>query len=123
MRKEYIIELITSIVKDKPTAEMVVERLQEEGLLVLGYGNSEIDNVLQKFADTFGTTKISKYDRFAANRLVKKYGDKALIGVIDLYGKNIQERFAPRVNSVSELENKMPSILLFLRGLNDELDI
>lgn len=125
MRKEYILDLITKIVRDKPTAEMVVEVLQAEGLLVLGYGNSEIDNVVQKFVDTFGTTKTTKYDRFAADRLVKKYGDKAICGIIEMLGKSATERFAPRVNNISDLESKMPSILVFLRGVrnNEELDV
>ena len=115
MRKQYIIDLIATIVKDKPTAEMVVERLEEEGLLVLGYGNSEIDNVVQKFTDTFGTTKTSKYDRFAADRLTKKYGSQAICGIIGLMGEHGSEQFAPHLNNLSELENKLPSVLLFLR--------
>ena len=115
MRKQYIIDLIATIVKDKPTAEMVVERLEEEGLLVLGYGSSEIDNVVQKFTDTFGTTKTSKYDRFAADRLTKKYGSQAICGIIGLMGEHGSEQFAPHLNNLSELENKLPSVLLFLR--------
>lgn len=115
MRKQYIIDLVATIVKDKPTAEMVVERLEEEGLLVLGYGSSEIDNVVQKFTDTFGTTKTSKYDRFAADRLTKKYGSQAICGIIGLMGEHATEKFAPRLNNLSELENKLPSVLLFLR--------
>lgn len=125
MRKEYILDLITKVVRDKPTAEMVVEVLQAEGLLVLGYGSSEIDNVVQKFVDTLGTTKTTKYDRFAASRLVKKYGEQAICGIIDLYGKSATEKFAPRVNNLTELEAKMPSILLFLRNVKgtEELDV
>lgn len=116
MRKEYIIDLIMKVVRDKPTAEMVLEVLQAEGLLVLGFGNSEIDNVVQKFVDTFGTTKTTKYDRFAASRLVKKYGDSPVCNIIDLLGKASTQKYAPRVNNISDLESKMPSILIFLRG-------
>lgn len=123
MRKEFIIDLVMKVVRDKPTAEMVVEVLQTEGLLVLGYGSSEIDNVVQKFVDTFGTTKTTKYDRFAADRLVKKYGDKAICGIIDLLGKSATQKYAPRVNNISDLESKMPSILIFLRGVRGDEEI
>lgn len=125
MRKQYIIDLIATIVRDKPTAIMVVERLQEEGLLVLGYGSSEIDNVVQKFTDTFGTTKTSKYDRFAASRLVNKYGGQAICGIIGLLSEHSTEKFAPRVNNLSELESKFISVMHFLRTLKSDetLDI
>jgi len=125
MRKQYIIDLVVTIVKDKPTAEMVVERLEEEGLLVLGYGNSEIDNVVQKFTDTFGTTKTSKYDRFAADRLTKKYGSQAICGIIGLMGEHATEKFAPRIGSISQLEEKIVSVMHFLRTLKSDetLDI
>lgn len=123
MRKQYIIDLLMKVVRDKPTAEMVVEVLQAEGLLVLGYGSSEIDNVVQKFIDTFGTTKTTKYDRFAASRLVKKYGDSPVCNIIDLLGKSATQKFAPRVNNISDLESKMPSILIFLRGMKGDEEI
>jgi hypothetical protein len=124
-RRAWVVELVTQIVKDQPTAEMVVERLQEEGLLVLGYGDKEVDRVIEMFTNTFGTTKVSRYDRFAANRLVEKYGSQAVVGIIDLLGKNAGEKFAPVTNSVSQLEEKMPSVLNFLRNLKSEetLDI
>lgn len=120
---DWVVELVTQIVGDKLTAEMVVERLMEEGVLVIGYGDADIDKVVQKFTDTFGTTKVSKTDRFAANRLVRKYGSQSVVGIIDLLAKNSGEKYAPVVGSVVQLEAKWVNVLSFLRnkGKDDEV--
>jgi len=116
-RKDFVIELIvkTSGV-DKAKAEQIVDLLTSEGLLTLGFGDTEIDAILDKFTVTFGTTRTSKYDRFAASRLAKKYGSQSIVGIIGLLAENAGERFCPVVNSVSEMEAKMPSVLNFLRN-------
>lgn len=120
-----MIELITQIVGDAITAEMVVETLQDEGLLHLGYGDADVDKIVIKFTETFGTTKVSKYDRFSASRLAKKYGSQAIVGIIQLLAENSTEKYAPVVNSVSQLEEKLPSILNFLRNVKgtEEIDV
>lgn len=114
-RKTWVIELVTQIVKDKPTAEMVVERLEEEGVLHLGYGDADVDRVVQKFTDTFGTTKVSRHDRFAAHRLVRRYGAQAVCGVVDLLGQSMGQKYAPVVGSITQLEDKWVNALNFLR--------
>lgn len=119
-RKTWVIELVTQIVGDKPTAEVVVERLEEEGVLHLGYGDADVDRVVQKFADTFGTTKTSRSDRFAAHRLVRKYGAQAVCGVVDLLSQNMTERYAPVVGSITQLEAKWISVMNFLRKLGTD---
>lgn len=119
-RKDWVVDLVTQIVKDRPTAEMVVERLTEEGLLHLGYGNAEVDIVVDKFTDTFGTTKTSKADRFAAHRLVRKYGAQAVVGIVALLAENSTEKYAPVVGSITQLETKWVSVLNFLRKLDKE---
>ena len=125
MKKEYVNELIANIIKDKPTAEMVVERLMEEDLLNLGYGNSDIDAVVIQFSETFGNTKTSKFDRFAAKRLTEKYGRDSIVGIIQMLGKRRDEKFAPMVGSIVQLEQKIVSVMNFLRkGMdNQDLDI
>jgi hypothetical protein len=125
MKKEYVTELITNIVKDKPTAEMIVDRLMEEDLLNLGYGNSDIDAVVIQFSETFGNTKTSKYDRFAAKRLTEKYGRDSIVGIIQLLGKRKGEKYCPVVGNISQLEEKIVSVMNFLRkGVdNQDLDI
>lgn len=121
-RKNYVIGFITEIIGgDKIRAEMVVQRLQDEGLLHLGYGDAEVDRVVERFGDAFGTTKISKQDRWAAHRLVNKYGGQSVVGIIDLLAAKQTEKYAPVANSVVQLEEKWPSILNFLRkNSNDE---
>lgn len=122
-RRSYVIDFIAQIIKTAPskasaqTAEIIVERLTEEGLLALGYGNADIDRVLDSFKEVFGTTKVSKYDRWAAKRLCDKYGPQAVTGIIQLLATHNQERFAPVVGSVAELENKWVSVMNFLRKL------
>lgn len=120
MRKKYVIDLITSFTGDAIKAELIVERLQDEGLLVLGYGDAEVDQIVEKFKDTFGTTKVSKYDRFAAQRLAKKYGSQAVVGIMQLLADNSNEKYSPVVNSVAEFESKIPSILNFVRNIKGE---
>ncbi len=123
MKKEYVTELIANIVKDKPTAEMIVERLMEEDLLNLGYGNSDIDAVVLKFSETFGTTKTTKYDRFAAKRLTEKYGRDSIVGIIQLLGERKDEKFSPVVGNISQLEQKIVSVMNFLRKSMDNQDL
>lgn len=120
--KDWVVKLVTQIVKDKPTAEMVVDRLMEEGVLHLGYGDADIDQVISTFTETFGTTKVSNIDRFAANRLVKKYGAQSVVGIIKLLAQHSTERYAPVVGSIAQLETKWVSVLHFLRTRQDQED-
>lgn len=122
-RLQYITDMITAIVGDKIKAEMVMERLRDEGLLVLGYGNVDIDQVVEKFSSTFGTTRTTKYDRFAAGRLTAKYGAQSVCGIIGLLGVAGDERYKPVVNNITELENKWVSVVAFLRKNNGKDNI
>jgi hypothetical protein len=123
-KRDKVVELITQIVRDVPTAEMVVDRLIEEGLLNLGYGNSDVDRVVEQFTNTFGTTKTTKYDRFASHRLVSKYGTQAVCGIIQLLAQHSTEPYAPVVGSIAQLEDKWVSVLSFLRKIEpvEEID-
>lgn len=122
-KRQYIVDIITTIVKDGPTAVMVVERLEEEGVLHLGYGNADIDKVVEQFKETFGTTKVTKYDRFAANRMVMKYGSQAVCGVIKLLAAKSTEKYAPVVGSLTQMEDKWVSVLNFLRTREQESQV
>lgn len=114
-RKQHAIHVIESIVKDRPTAEMVLERLQDEGLLHLGHGNTDIDQVVGAFQETFGNTKTTKFDRFAANRLTAKYGARSVVGVMKLLATMQDDKYAPVVSNVVQLEEKWVAILNFVR--------
>lgn len=122
-RRKYVVNLIATLLSgDTITSEVIVERLQEEGFLHLGYGNADIDIVVQKFADTFGTTKVNKTDRYAAGRLVGKYGSQAVCGIVQLLGEHRDEKYTPVVGSVTQLEEKIVSVINFLRNRsNDEV--
>lgn len=122
-RRDYILDILTTIIGDKVKAEVVLERLEDEGVIHLGYGIQEIDQIVEKFTTVFGTTKTTKYDRWAAGRMAKKYGAQAVCGIIGLLGKFSQEKFAPVVNNVTELENKMPSVLNFIRNVSDNREV
>lgn len=119
-KRTWVVELVQQIVGDRPTAEMVVERLMEEGVLHLGYGDADIDKVVEQFQETFGTTKTSRQDRWAANRLVKKYSSQAVCGIVKLLGENSTERYAPVIGSIAQLETKWVSVLHFLRSLTGD---
>lgn len=108
---------------DKPTAEMLVERLMEEGLLVLGYGDKEVDRVVIQFTESFGTTRTSRQDRWAAQRLVRKYGENAVVGIIRMLSSLNAEDYSPVVNSVDDLERKWVSVVTFLRKHQPSEDI
>lgn len=125
-RREYIIGVVRSLTpNDEGAAEMIVDRLIEEGVLHLGYGNTEVDAILENFTKAFGNTKTTKWDRWAAHRLAGKYGSQAVVGIIQLLAQNSTEKYAPTVGSVAQLEEKIVAVLSFLRKTsgNETLDI
>jgi hypothetical protein len=128
-KREWIVELIAQIVSKAPTsqsvqtAEIIVERLIEEGVLKLGYGDADVDMIIHKFAEVFGSTKSSKQDRYAARRLASKYGGKSVCGIIQILASRSEEKFSPVVNNVSQLESKFISVLRFLRKNNEVVDV
>lgn len=119
-KRKYILDLLEHIIGDKIKAEVVMERLTDEGVLVLGYGDADVDKIVDKFKETFGTTKTSKIDRYSAHRLGAKYGSQAVTGIIQILGDNQGVRYAPVVNSVADLESKWVSILNFVRNLKSD---
>lgn len=120
-RRKWVINLVSEVARiDQPTAELLVDRLIEENLLNLGYGDPDVDAVVTKFSETFGTTKTSKYDRFAARRLTTKYGRQAVCGIIELLASSSTEKYAPIVGSIAQLEDKWVSVLNFLRKQKGE---
>lgn len=114
-KKQDAINAITTLVGDKLTAEMVIERLQELGYMQLGYGNGDVDSVVSTFQETLGTTKTSRADRFAANRLAKRYGAQSVNGIIKLYANLRDDEYAPVIGSVTQLEDKWVAVMSFIR--------
>lgn len=124
-QRTWVIDRISQIVKGTKseqvqTAEAIVDLLTEEGLLNLGYGDADINRVVDTFTEVFGTTKVSKTDRFSARRLTTKYGAQSVSGIISLLAERRNEPFAPVVGSVQQLEAKWVSVMNFLRKGNTE---
>lgn len=122
-RRNFALEIIEKVVGDRPTAEMVLERLQDEGFIHLGHGNVEIDQVTEAFQEAFGSTKVTRYDRYAANRLVQKHGAASIIGIIKLYASMQDDRYAPSVGSVQQLEDKWVSVLGYIRKKGQQSEV
>lgn len=115
MKREYVIEIITRYV-NKGVAETIVERLEEEGLLNLHYGDSDVSTIVEAFKEAFGTTRASKYDRFSATRLARKHGAQSVVQIIKILAAKSDDKYAPTVRDVSQLEQKWVSVVKFLRG-------
>ena len=114
-KKQDAIKAITPIVGSIITAELVIDRLNESGYMQLGYGNGDVDNVVSTFSETFGTTKVSRADRFAASRLSKKYGAQSVTGIIKRYASLADDQYAPVIGSVTQLEDKWVNVMSFIR--------
>lgn len=118
MKRGYILERLTKLV-GHTNAHLVLEMLEEEGVLHLGYGDADIDLVLNTFKECFETTKNTKLDRYAANRLVNKHSSQAVSVIIRLLKEHSDAPYAPVVNSVAQLEDKWASVLNFVRKQGD----
>jgi len=87
------------------------------------YGNHDVNLIVDTFKKAFGTTKTTKYDRYAASRLAKEYGAKYTANSIKSYAERSKDKFAPSVNSVSEFETKLPAIRSFMERKRSERTI
>lgn len=115
-REDWIEEKLTELLKEQYSAKSILLWFESEGLLNVHFGNEEISEVIEHFKETFNTTRTSKWDRFAAGRLVKKHGVPAILKVIDALAATAGQKFAPSVNNVSQVEEKWPTIIRFLGG-------
>lgn len=87
------------------------------------YGNPDINTIVEAFKQSFGTTAASRYDRFAAKRLAEKHGAENIVKVIQVLSQRAGAKFAPSVNSVSELEKKWVSVGKFLNNESNDVMI
>lgn len=78
------------------------------------YGNPDVSRIVEAFKTNFGTTKTTKYDRWAANRLAKKHGAENIVTVIAALASLRENKYAPAINSVDQLEIKWVSAGQFL---------
>lgn len=107
-RQEPILEALKTV-----TAEAPVDKR-----------NPDIQMVCQAFMTAFDTTKISKWDRFAAKRLADKHGKDNIVKVIELLAQNASDKYAPSVNSVRQLEEKWVNVSnYFKKKIGDSVEI
>jgi predicted DNA-binding protein YlxM (UPF0122 family) len=78
-----------------------------------------IQLIINTFADCFGTTKSTAYDRYAAKRLHVKYTAPEIAKLIEALSNLMDDQYAPTVNSVVQFENKLPQIVKFVRSKTD----
>jgi len=78
--------------------------------------DKNIQSIVDAFCEAFGTTKASRYDRFAAKRLHVKYGAENIIKIIQALAAKGGERYAPVINNVSQLEAKWVQVGKFLNN-------
>lgn len=123
-RRQYAIGVVAGYT-DPSTAELIIERLSDEGLLHLGYGRAEVDQIVDAFRAEMGTTKVSQNDRFAANRLADKFGAQSVVYAIKAIAPGGQ--YVPVVNNISQLEDKWVSVMNYVRSKvqeqNDTIDV
>ena len=80
----------------------------------------DVQVIVDTFKESFGTTSVSKYDRFAANRLAKKYGSDAICKVIIFISQHQGEPYTPVIGSVAELDKKLVSVQAWFKRQREE---
>lgn len=82
--------------------------------------NQDIESIVTTFKETFGTTSISRFDRFAAKRLSDKHGADNIVKVIKLLSQHSGDAYVPSVNSVRQIETKWVNIANFFNKLKSQ---
>lgn len=100
-----------------------VNALQELVKEPVEYGNHEVNIIVDSFKANFGTTKVTKYDRFAAKRLADKHSAPGMVTVIAALSASTQDKYSPSVNSISQLEDKLPQVIKFLKSKANDQEI
>jgi hypothetical protein len=96
-------------------ATQIVDQLIEDGLLPLTMaGQPDVAAIIDQFQLAFHTTAPNKTDRFAAARLAKRHGSATVVYIIQEFSKRTNEKYAPTINNVTQLEQKWPTIVRFV---------
>lgn len=111
-------EITTKLEISKQNIYDARKRLQEllDGLkaiepkLPVSYGNKDVNAIVEAFKQSFGTTKTTKYDRWAAKRLSDAYGTDNIVKVIQALADISRDKYTPVVNNVAQLEQKWNSV-------------
>lgn len=87
------------------------------------YGDKDVNLIVGSFAELFGTTKTTRWDRFAAKRMARsdRYGNaEGIVALMKLYHSYSNEKYAPTVGSVSQFEEKLPNVVQYLKKRRDQ---
>lgn len=84
---------------------------------VESYGNSEINEFIALWEQEIGvpiTSRVQK-NRYAINRMLKKYGHQGLSQLIHAAAVASSDRYAPSISSFEDLEKKLSQLLLWAK--------
>lgn len=95
--------------------ETVIESLKDAEPYKRDMRDKNILIISEAFQKAFGTTKVTNFDRYAAKRLYLKHTTDAIVAIINALAAHAGEEFCPIVNSITAIENKLPSIIAFLK--------
>lgn len=113
-----LLSLIKRFVTDRATATRLAESLIDEGFVVFRAHDSEVDQIIIAFSKSFGTTSVSRYDRYSATRLIKRYPAKELIKIIEILAQHRGDTYCPVIGNIRQLEIKWVSVQRFLTTLS-----
>lgn len=86
--------------------------------------SSAVETLCSSFKTLYGLTKISRYDRFAAHRLIKRYGLIPMTNLITALHDHQADTYCPVVNGLVDVERKLPAIRHFIEKQSiDNIDI
>jgi hypothetical protein len=85
--------------------------------------NPDIQEIIDAFTENFGTTKSTRWDRYAAKRLSDKYGADRIVKVIQILAAHGGEPYVPSVGSVRELEEKLVKVQSFFKRLQANSEV
>lgn len=78
------------------------------------HGNPDVNAIIGAFTESFGTTKSTKYDRWAAHRLAMKHGASVIVNIIKALAASRGDKYCPSVNSVKQIEEKWVNIANYI---------
>lgn len=90
------------------------------------YGNKDVNLIVDTFAELFGNTKTTRYDRWAAARMAKstRYGGaEGVVLLIKLFHSLSGDQYAPTVSSVAQFDNKLVAIVTYIKKKSNQVEI
>lgn len=118
-----LVKLIQDYIPNQKTAVALAEALLDEGFIAKKPMNTDVDRIVTAFKKSYGTTKVSRYDRYAAKRLLERYSVDDVIGIIKITASFQGHKYCPVVGSVVQLEQKWVNIKRFMQTMAEKEDM